>query len=251
MILALPNTGTDWLASNICECDSKIRYSREFFNPICNKKYEMILKPWFGCEMASSIAGIAKKISKNEYNDIINKTWKYENFNYTKENYSSFKVENHVNKFNCCVFYRRLSQTLPGSRHWNVIENWYCSMFQSLILNQETIDESLKPLVEFAINNAATFDEQCAMAYLTYYAKLFLDAKKYGLPIVHYEKLITGEEADVINEVKKIPGVRSDLAENIIQTRSIKEKITISCSERIENAIALMPIQIKNLFIPW
>ena len=253
MILSLPNTGSDWLAKVICDTNENIEYAREFFNPICNRKYETDLKPYFGCEMGSCEEGIAKKITEKEYDDIFAKTWGHENYNYTKENYSSFKVEHHVRNFNCCVLYRRLSKTLPGQRDWCVVDNWYCSMFYSLKLNLETIEDSLKPLVEFSMEKAEKFEEQCAMAHLIYYSKLFLEANKYSLPIINYDILIDGEELDVMREVKKIPGVRSnDLASKIIETRIVSErKKPISCSSIIEDGIELMPKEIKHLFVPW
>lgn len=254
MVLSLPNTGTDWLFNSICSV-SEIKYSREFFNPVCNSKYENIFKPWFGCEMATCIEAIAKPISKKEYEWVLGNTWYRENFNYTKENYSSFKIEHHVNKFNCCIFYRKLSKSLPGLRGWNVVENWYCAMFQSLVLNAKSIDEPLKTLVEFGIDRAKSFEEQCVFAFLIYYAKLLLAAKEHNLPIVDYDALICGTDDEVDHEIQKIPGILThlnpnDLVQKIIETRIEKERSrTLYCSSFIEETIKLMPEKIQSFYL--
>jgi hypothetical protein len=92
LMLSMPNNGSDWLVKTITNSQDGCKYFREFFNPGTNPKYSDILGEEFGCEYIT----FYKKIISFDHSSceqVYNKTWKKENYNFAKENYSFLKAE--------------------------------------------------------------------------------------------------------------------------------------------------------------
>lgn len=186
LILSLPNSGSDWFADTYVKVYPELRYFREFFNPVNNVKYEDILSIEFGSELYSSYKNIAKfDIDQCEY--IYKNTWEKENYNFTKENYSAFKIEFLVKKFNCLVWHRELKNSLPPSRLH--VRAWYEAIWYSMIENFDKLDDFLKKIIEFGEKNSSLLNDRIILAYYAYSKKLLFEAKKYNISIINWENI--------------------------------------------------------------
>ncbi|MHB1425187.1 MAG: hypothetical protein ACYC3I_18605 [Gemmataceae bacterium] len=202
-LLSLPNTGTDWLVGLLLRHNPALRYFREFFNPICNPKYEDELNRSFGCEMAGNYAMIAKPLRGHD--PVLQRTWAKENHNFTKENYSAFKVDWFHAKFDCFVLYRRAELTLPGSRL--PVKAWYDAMYCSLLRNRWTLEPDVRVLVDFAVAQADTIGKRLVAAFVIYYYKLLKDAHRLNVPVLDFDVLMQSSSAELAPLLRGLPAV--------------------------------------------
>jgi hypothetical protein len=222
MLLSLPNTGTDWLAELMLGRNPGLRYYREFFNPICNEKYEDILGRAFGCEMVTHYEMIARP--RCPYADVYEQTWVREGYNFTKENYSAFKVGSFVDHFQCFVLYRRAEWTLPGSRMQ--VKTWYDAMYWSLVRNQAALAPDVRELVALAGAEADTAPKRQVAAFVIYYHQLLGEAQRHHLPVIDYDNLMRYPRDELVPYLRGVPGVvdPEGLAQDICRTRRPSRK---------------------------
>jgi hypothetical protein len=202
-LLSLPNTGTDWFADMLLRQNPRLRYYREFFNPICNPLYENVLNRAFGCEMVDNFAMIAK--ANGHHESVFQQTWAKEHYNFTKENYSAFKLNWFVMHFDCVVLYRKAELSLPGTRL--PVKTWYDAMYCSLLRNRWTLEPDVRVLVDFAANEADTIAKRLVAAFVIYYYKLLKDAHLHNVPILDYERLMDLPVADLASYLRGVPAV--------------------------------------------
>ncbi len=202
MMLGLPNTGTDWFA-DIISANSNLKYSREFFNPIVNEFFAEEIAKMFGCELPSTSYKIAQPHTWEEYENVLNATWKRTAFNFTKENYSAFQIEHHVKAFNCFVLHRDVRFSLPSPDRTNRVKTWYDTIYHSMVLNRDFLETDVQSLVDFAISNANTINKKQVSAHIIGYYKTLKDAKKYRLPVIKYETLVTESEENLCEYLNK------------------------------------------------
>jgi len=221
-LLALPNTGTDWFVEVLLRQNPRLRYFREFFNPICNPKYEDVLNQAFGCEMVDNYRMIAKPFCPGD--SVFEKTWAKEKYNFTKENYSAFKLEWFVQRFDCFILYRRAEMSLPGSRM--PVKAWYDAMYWSLLHNKWTLETDLRMLVDFAQAKGNTIAKRHVAAFVIYYYKLLKDAHRLRVPVLDYEDLMRRSRKDLIPYVQGLPAVLDStrLANDLVETRRLSYK---------------------------
>jgi hypothetical protein len=202
-LLSLPNTGTDWFADMLLRQNPHLRYYREFFNPICNPTYENVLNRAFGCEMVDNFASIAKAHCQHEA--VYQETWAKENYNFTKENYSAFKLPWFITHFDCVVLYRRAELSLPGSRL--PVKTWYDAMYHSLLRNRWTLEPDVRFLVDFAVAEADTLAKRLLAAFVIHYYKLLKDAHRHNVPILDYDRLMDLCGPDLASYLRGVPAV--------------------------------------------
>jgi hypothetical protein len=202
-LLSLPNTGTDWFVDMLLRQNAQLRYYREFFNPICNPTYENILNRAFGCEMVDSFAQIARSPCPHE--EVYQQTWTKENYNFTKENYSAFKLPWFVTHFDCVVLYRRAELSLPGSRL--PVKTWYDAMYHSLLQNRWTLEPDVRFLVDVAVAEADTLAKRLVAAFVIHYYKLLKDAHHHNVPVLDYDRLMNLSGAELASYLRGKPAV--------------------------------------------
>ncbi len=202
-LFSLPNTGTDWFVGLLLRQNPTLRYFREFFNPICNPKYEDELNRSFGCEMVDNYALIAKPIRRHD--PVFERTWAKENYNFTKENYSAFKLDWFLERFDSFVLYRRAELTLPGSRL--PVKVWYDAMYGSLLRNRWTLEPDVRLLVDFAATEADTIAKRTLAAFVIYYYKLLKDANRRNVPVLHYDRLMQSTATELASLLSGLPTV--------------------------------------------
>lgn len=216
-LLSLPNTGTDWFVGLLLRQNPTLRYYREFFNPVCNPKYEDELNRSFGCEMVDNYAMIAKPLRRHD--PMFERTWVKENYNFTKENYSAFKLDWFLDRFDCFVLYRRAELTLPGSRLQ--VKTWYDAMYCSLLRNRWTLEPDVRLLVDFAVAQANTIAKRTVAAFVIYYYKLLRDAQRRNVPVLHYDRLMQSTATELASLLHGLPAVADAerLAVDVCQER--------------------------------
>jgi hypothetical protein len=216
-LLGLPNTGTDWFVDLLLRQNPDLRYYREFFNPICNEKYEDQVGRAFGCETVGTYEKIADPRCPCE--EVYEQTWAREAYNFTKENYSAFKVDMFRKKFACVVLHRRAELTLPGSRMQ--VKTWYDAMYWSLVRNRARLEADVRSLVQWAGSAADTVNKRQVAAFAIYSYQLLKEAKRYALKVLHYDTLLQYSPEELVPHLRDVPGVVDPerLAQDISQTR--------------------------------
>lgn len=214
MLLSAPNNGSDWLVETILESQENLSYYREFFNPITNEEYMDDLKSSFGCEneFFSKIATLNENMCEKTYCN----TWQKETYNFTKENYSAYKVSFFAQKFKCFALIRDVKNSFPPSR--DEVYNWYNAIYKSMI------GANHKKLIDF-MNSNFSFDEKMALAYVAYQNVLIEECQKNNIPILKWENLML-DYSTTLNELKKVSFLDTEnWAKTLISKRKFTEKI--------------------------
>lgn len=220
ILLSLPNMGTDWLAEKYAQHNPSLKYFREFFNPITNQEYLDVLGTAFGSEMVSNHKNIADPNVPIE--EVFQATWMKTNHNFTKENYSPFRLEFFSKEFKCFVLLRKTELVFPPSR-WEVVA-WYDAIWNSLTANKTNLEPQIAKLVDFSERHANTVNKRIVAACEICTQKITTDAKKFNIPVIHYESLMLMSKAELKEYIKGLPGVSdpNHLSELIVTSRRPK-----------------------------
>ena len=248
MLIGLPNSGTDWLADNISANNQELKYYREYFNPISNYLCPMKVATMFGCELSSKSLNIAKIRPWEEYNFLLNETWRLSEFNFTKENYSAFHMPNHCKVFRCFVLYRELKYCMPclskNAYRRTACKTWYDAIYFSLISNKNSLDPEIIPFVEYAQSNADTLEKQQVSAHLISYYKVLKEARIHQIPVLDYNVLTSSDRESIVSHLVQISwlGNIESLTDRIIETRITREDASsfLKCDDYIESLTELM-----------
>jgi hypothetical protein len=204
LMLTMPNSGSTWFAKLLAERLPGCRYyDKEFFNPVCNLKHELILRRNFGSELIDCYRNIASP-GDLSIDDDIAATWGTETYNFTKECQSGFKLEAFLRHFRVFAFLRSEAESFPPNRArvWSFYEHaWHSLQYHGFSLRAETtISRSLE-------------------AYRIIYAHIASDAERHFVPIIHYNDLF--DEREILRErLARALGYESDdLVDSVIATR--------------------------------
>lgn len=216
----MPNSGSDWLASCIASSQD-LRYFREFFNPVTNDKHAAILELEFGSEQITNFDRIATFDIK-KCQEVFDLTWTQHDFNFTKENYSGFKIDFFRQKFECICLIRNLRSIFPPSRP--EVLTWYDAIYHSLRLSVNLSDEQHDIIKK---SNRDNVRSRVTAAYTAYKKRITEDCKKYDIPIIKHEELLSFDEDNLIHldAIKKLPDPKK-LAREIISSRKKTSKST-------------------------
>ena len=180
LMLTMPNSGSTWFAKLVGAHLPGCRYyEKEFFNPVCNLKYDLILRRNFGSELVSCYRNIASAGDAHIDEDI-QATWGAENYNFTKECQSAFKLEAFLRHFRVFAFLRPEAESFPPNRArvWSFYEHaWH-----SLAHHGHTL-------------RAETTPDRAVEAYRVIYAHIVSDAERLGVPVIYYADLFGEREA--------------------------------------------------------
>lgn len=180
-MLTLPNSGSTWLAEAIALHTSWNRYCMEFFNPLRSPKHYPILSRNFGCELQACASNIADPGDELIDQDI-RSTWGMEDFNFTKEVFSPFKLEAFARHFRCFVLLRDAGDTFPPrrARVWSFYEHaWHSLLFH------DCLPEPAQELLHF--------EDRAIAAHAVMTNALKLDAQRLGVPVLRYRDLFKDE----------------------------------------------------------
>jgi hypothetical protein len=214
LMLTMPNSGSTWFARLLAERLPGCRYyDKEFFNPVCNLKHELTLRRNFGSELVSCYRNIASPGDSYIDDDIV-LTWGAENYNFTKECQSGFKLDAFLRHFRVFVFLRPEEESFPPNRArvWSFYEHaWHSLQYHGYMLKAET-----------------TFD-RALEAYRIIYAHIVSGAKRRGVPTIYYSDLF--DEREVVRErlERAIGYSGDDLVDAAIATR-VRSSRTTACT---------------------
>lgn len=180
LMLSLPNSGSTWLADLIAKHSRWDRYCMEFFNPIRSPKHYNTLARNFGCELHACYKNIADPGDEMIDRDI-RESWGTEEFNFTKEVFSPFKLEAFARHFRCFVLLRDLGDTFPPKRAriWSFYEHaWFALKEAGLLGNAYP---------------AWHFEDRAMQAHAIMQAAIVVDAERLGVPVIRYRDLFEDE----------------------------------------------------------
>lgn len=188
-LLALPNTGSDWVAKTICKVNPTLKYHREFFNPICNQPMAKEIERAFGWECAPY--NIARDVACLPLDDVKANTWDRTHLTFTKEVYSAFKVDWFVKHFRCIVVTRGVENTFPPRRE--NVPIFFQAMYTSLVRHKHSYP-LLEPAISFVQATAKNVQQRNVGAFLIYTHQLLSSAARHTLPVLEWERLIKPED---------------------------------------------------------
>jgi hypothetical protein len=204
LMLTMPNSGSTWFAKLVAAHLPGCRYyDKEFFNPVCNLKHEITLRRNFGSELVSCYRNIASPGDANLDDDIL-ATWGTENYNFTKECQSCFKMEAFLRHFRAFVFLRPEAESFPPNRArvWSFYEHaWHSLRHHGHPLKAETTtDRALE-------------------AYRVMYAHMVAEAKAHHVPVILYGDLF--DEREILRKrlARALDYDGDDLVDAVIATR--------------------------------
>lgn len=210
LMLTLPNSGSTWfaavLAKHIPGCNY---YDKEFFNPVCNLKYEEVLRRNFGSELVSCYRNIATE-GDDFIDDEIKMTWGKENYTFTKECQSPFKLPTFIRHFKCFAMLRSSSMTFPPGRVrvWSFYEHaWHALLAAGFVVKAtSTVDRAVE-------------------AHAIMHQRITLDCKQLGVPLLEYQEIF-GMWADVRASLKRVLDmpIADALVDEIVSTRKTEKR---------------------------
>jgi hypothetical protein len=204
LMMTMPNSGSTWLAKLLAEHLPGCRYyDKEFFNPVCNLRHEHTLRRNFGSELVSCYQNIASTGGRDIDEDIA-ATWGAENYNFTKECQSCFKLEAFLRHFRVFLFLRPEAESFPPNRArvWSFYEHaWHSLRYQGHSLKAETtVDRALE-------------------AHRVLYAHMISDAERHCVPVIFYGDLFEERERLRQRLAKALSYDGDDLIDAVIATR--------------------------------
>jgi len=205
LLISSPNCGSDWLATTLCDSQKGINYSREFFNPANNHKYCEILAKGFGCEYITCYQKIAD-MNQDICEKIFKLTWEKEEYNFTKENYSCMKIPFFVKEFNCFALTRDVRDSLPAKRRTHVT-SWYLSIYESLILNKDSLPKKIVKKLELFSKLPTKMDEKVVFCFCLYQELLIMICKHFHIPILDWKLISSLEKSKLIQYLESSHGV--------------------------------------------
>ena len=174
LMLTLPNSGSSWLADLIARHTDWSRYSMEFFNPLRSPKHYETLARNFGCELAACYQNIASP-GDEWIDDDIRQSWGLEQFNFTKEVFSPFKLEAFTRHFRCFVLQRSAEDTFPPKRIriWSFYEHAWFALRDA----------------GYCDGKPRHFEARALAAHAVMQSMMLLDAQRLGVPVLQYRDL--------------------------------------------------------------
>lgn len=196
LIISFPRSGTDFFCSNL-EKDEKIRYYREYFNPICNRPVAETLFRGFGCEGVGAFYNILNECDEAVFDQIVEATWKKTRLNTTKENFSATKLGFFVKSFNTVCLIRNMSHTFPTSQP-AYIEPIHVSFMCAGDYSKIFLADELNALKEFIRHIKVTDSTEAGiLGYLVQHYILVTSCRRYDIPIIRYEDLVVKSGNDL------------------------------------------------------
>lgn len=223
MFVSFPQQGTDFFCDQYSKT-SDAKYFREFFNPLCNNKMETVLSSFFGDERKERQANIFRRLSADEYDEIYNKTWKTQDYNVAKENYSPGNVVNHAGKFFLIGIFRHRALTVPTTYPHLAHATW-----NSFLINKP-LWPAMEALKNYFLNMHLDSSQKEVVAHLVHWYTVFKSfeqievqkTQEYINVIDYRDLMLLGREELETLFVNCLPiaiGSAKNLAENICKTR--------------------------------
>jgi hypothetical protein len=196
-LISFPRSGTDFFCTALA-ADPRIRYFREYFNPICNPKRDAALRAFFGDERLSHYLSIMTEISTDDFARVLDETWLRDGHNTTKENFSATKFAHFAQRFNVIVQARKVYHTFPTSRPDFIVPilNGFmlAGSYKTLMLSREL--NELRRFIAADIT-VQSVHHAGVLAHIVQHYILLSEAERFGAPVLAYEDLALKSGTDL------------------------------------------------------
>jgi hypothetical protein len=200
LMQGLPNTGSSWFAKLLSQHIPGCRYyEKEFFNPVCNMRHEVILQRQFGCELVGCYQNIARE-GRQGIDDDIDETWGSESYTFTKECNSAFKLPTFIRHFDCFVFLRKAENIFPPGRVrvWSFYEHaWWALLQAGFTLNEDTLMGRAME-AHSILEEVILADAQALQVPVIWWEDLFTDPRSVALKLSEVVDLDVDSLTDAI-----------------------------------------------------
>jgi hypothetical protein len=184
-----------------------------------------------------------KEIDDAAFSSVMEKSWKLDAFNTTKENFSASKIDHFYRHFNIIMLARSLYHTFPTSRPEYIVP-----IFNSFMINKPyrmiaiagEMNELRSFLSYIAIEN---FHHAGIAAYIIQHYALFLESVRLNIPLISYENIMEkdGPELEnILQPVIQFGAAPSKLAQAL---KMSKEKSSIHLGHRRNRFYEIFPSQ--------
>ena len=186
IVFSYPRQGTDWFMKSCGFEHNKISYNikyfREYFNLIVNRKYQRLFRFVHGTEINHE--QIFYESFDKEFDEIIEKSWNKDRYSITKENFSYTKVPLFKKYYNeSIILYRHRKYTFPTTRI-DYVDKIYSSFIYNNYSNQK-----FQLLKEFCIEK--NFTNTIILSHIIAFTFLFYYAYQYNIQVINWEDLIS------------------------------------------------------------
>lgn len=246
VIFSYPRQGTDWFMKSCGFEHNKISYNikyfREYFNLIVNRRHQRLFRFVHGTEINSE--QIFYESFNKEFEQIIEKSWNRDCYSITKENFSYTKVPL-FKKYckECIILYRHRKYTFPTSRI-----DYVDKIYNSFIYN-DYANHKFKLLKTFCLEN--NFTNTIVLSHIIAFTFLFYYADQYNIPVINWEDLISLDKEKLGSCLSFVDN--NVFSDNISNTRisisEMKEKEHRYNTSYSENECNLLLNYIKKLDI--
>lgn len=217
IIFSYPRQGTDWFMSccgyNHNEIHNGIRYFREYFNIIVNRRYYTQLYYVHGTEI--NWKAIFYESDEKQFDKVMDLTWNRDHYQMTKENFSFSKMPLFM-KYSkeSVILYRHRKFTFPTSR-----EDYVKNIYDSFLQNEYQLD-IFKKLKQFCIES--NFKNKIVLSHIIAFTFMFYYADLYNIFVINWEDLICLPRSEIANHL------------SFVDTESYKSKICESRMSRYD-----------------
>lgn len=211
LIIALPKTGSSWLG-NMLNISTDHNYFREFFNPwtwrgkhnfkegiknliIENEQINnnnSFLPLAFGLQgQTDNIRFLACPWEENpNIQQVFDSVWAFDENDkiINKEVWSFCNIGFFVKYFNITILHRKPDLIFNGYKENSDTYKFYLSIYNSFLLNKDKHNQYIKNLLDIKTNDV---EKKCLLAHKMATFYIFEEAKKYNLPVIDYETLLT------------------------------------------------------------
>jgi hypothetical protein len=241
-IISFPRSGTDFFCDSL-KTDPNIKYFREYFNPVCNSKREDALVPFFGDESIANYMHIMKEIDDTSFSSVMDKSWKLDQFNTTKENFSASKIDHFDRYFNVIMLARSLYHTFPTSKPEYIVPIYNSFMISNpykMISIASEMNELRSFMSYISIEN---FHQAGIAAYMIQHYALFLESSRLNISVISYEDIMEQDGPELETTLQPVIQFGANPAKLAAALKMNQGKSSIDLGRRRDRFCKIFPDQ--------
>lgn len=209
MILAMPSSGSDWLAKCMVDTYGLSYFQKEFFNPLTNQPMaDDLIAARFGCELTSCHKLIHQRPDPVRA-ETLYRRFVSAGYGLGKEVWAMGKVDWFAERFRCLVLTRKFSSMFPPGRLR--VHQWY----ESVACDHLRTDP-----------NRLKFSDRVRYGHELMYSTLKSEAIDSDIPAVDYDELVDGAPHVRVGLETWIGSDPSALLSALRETGKRREKIS-------------------------
>ncbi len=182
-LLSLPNSGSTWFAKCLAE-QLRVPYFMEYFNPLRNFARYGELSRGFGCELLSCSRWIADSPGDDVLDEVWERTWCLDGFQFTKEVFSATKAAWFARRFHTAILISEECLVFPPTRLrvYSFYEHAIC---------------------QATANAPEHVSDRSRFAFRHLRERLLADAQESGIPVIQYRDLLIGTKDSIAESIAR------------------------------------------------